>query len=97
MSVAEQVDTHIVFESPPLWNVIFFNDDITPMEFVIYLLTSVFSKEAGDAFELMLAVHETGSAAVYQSTHEVVKTKVEQCNEEIKKFGFPLKITYQEN
>ena len=32
----------------------------------------------------MLAVHESGSAAVYQSTHEVVKTKVEQCNEEIK-------------
>ena len=42
---------------PKKFKVIYHNDDYTPMEFVIYVLQSVFKKNYEDAKNIMLLIH----------------------------------------
>ena len=39
-----------------------FNDDSTPMEFVVHILIAIFNKSQEEATEVMLQVHESGRA-----------------------------------
>lgn len=47
-----------------MFHVILHNDDVTTMEFVVHLLTTVFRKSEPAAQEIMLTVHHKGSATV---------------------------------
>ena len=47
-------------KEPPLYQVILLNDDYTPMEFVVYVLQSVFNHDHQKATEIMMAVHTKG-------------------------------------
>lgn len=48
----------------PLYRVIIHNDDETPMDFVIQLLTSIFQLAAAHAIQVMFTAHHQGSAYV---------------------------------
>ena len=43
-----------------MYAVVMLNDDYTPMEFVIYVLQSVFKKNYEDAKKIMLLIHNEG-------------------------------------
>lgn len=75
---------------PRMWVVILHNDDFTPMEFVIHVLTDLFHKSEDEAEVLMLAVHEEGSARVATYTKEVALTKVKHAMEIAEAYGHPL-------
>jgi ATP-dependent Clp protease adaptor protein ClpS len=45
---------------PSMWNIVFYNDDYTPMDFVEFALKTVFHISALDALALTLAVHTQG-------------------------------------
>ena len=47
-----------------MWNVAFYNDDYTPMEFVEFVLKRVFHISTLDALALTLVVHTKGKAIV---------------------------------
>lgn len=61
-----------------MWKVTLFNDDFTPVDFVIQILLQVFNKSADEAIALTMKVHETGSAIVGTYSKEVAITKVDQ-------------------
>ena len=42
---------------PSMWNVVFYNDDYTPMDFVEFVLKKVFHISTLDALALTLVVH----------------------------------------
>ena len=42
---------------PSMWNIVFYNDDYTPMDFVEFILKAVFHMSTLDALALTLAVH----------------------------------------
>lgn len=63
---------------PPMYKVVLLNDDFTPMDFVVTVIEHIYRKTHEDAVELMLAVHEKGSAIVGVYTREVAETKVDQ-------------------
>lgn len=46
------------------WVVIIYNDDITPVDFVYYVLYSVFGKTEEEAAEIIRCAETDGSAAV---------------------------------
>jgi ATP-dependent Clp protease adaptor protein ClpS len=46
---------------PSMYSVILFNDDFTPMEFVVEVLQRFFSKNLEQATQIMLQVHTKGS------------------------------------
>ena len=48
----------------PLYRVIIHNDDVTPMDFVVNVLTSIFLVLESDAVVIMLKAHYSGMAYV---------------------------------
>ena len=47
-------------KEPPLYQVILLNDDYTPMEFVVYVLQTVFNHTHEQSTKIMMAVHTKG-------------------------------------
>ena len=62
---------------PTMWNIVFYNDDYTSMEFVIFVLTRVFHRSTEDALALTFAVHTQGKGIAGTYTFEVAEQK--QC------------------
>jgi ATP-dependent Clp protease adaptor protein ClpS len=72
--VAEK--TRIRVARPPRFRVVLYNDDYTPMEFVVQLLESVFGKSPAESNQLMLRIHRSGSGVAGVYVLEVAETKV---------------------
>ena len=62
---------------PTMWNVVFYNDDYTPMEFVEFVLKRIFHISTLDALALTLVVHTKGKGIAGTYTFEVAEQK--QC------------------
>lgn len=77
---------------PPECNVIFYNDDYTTMDFVVEVLVSVFCKSAEEARDLMLYIHENGSAVIGKYTYDIAVSRTNLTRSLAKKNGFPLRV-----
>jgi ATP-dependent Clp protease adaptor protein ClpS len=62
---------------PSMWNIVLYNDDYTPMDFVEFVLKTVFHISTLDALALTLAVHTKGKGIAGTYTFEVAEQK--QC------------------
>src|SRR6266403_331702 len=60
---------------PSMWNVVFYNDDYTSIEFVEFVLKTVFHVSTLDALALALAVHTKGKGIAGTYTFEVAEQK----------------------
>ena len=54
----------VVTTEPEKYRVILLNDDVTPMDFVINILVSIFKHSTDTAKDLTLKIHKEGSAIV---------------------------------
>ena len=90
-----QEETNAAVKYPSNWNVIFWNDEVTPMGFVTYILKEVFHQEEADAFDLMLKVHNEGSAIVGCYIKSIAEAKMQVAVAAANKAGYPLKITIE--
>ena len=63
---------------PSMWNIVFYNDDYTSMDFVVFVLTKVFHRSTEDALTLTFAVHTQGKGIAGTYTFEVAEQK--QCD-----------------
>lgn len=79
----------------PRWRVVGLNDDVTPMDYVVILLIDIFHKKPEDAYQLMMEVHETGSATFYFGTREACELKVEQVKNSNESHGQKLGVTME--
>jgi len=52
-----EIDKESETELEPLYRVIIHNDDVTPMDFVVNVLTSIFFLSQPDALEVMYTAH----------------------------------------
>jgi len=80
---------------PSLYNVIFHNDNVTTMEFVIDVLMKIFRKDKSNATKIMYKVHLEGRGIAGRYTYDIAKTKVQQATELARSNGFPLLITME--
>jgi ATP-dependent Clp protease adaptor protein ClpS len=60
---------------PSMWNIVFYNDNYTPMDFVEFVLKAVFHMSTLDALALTLAVHTKGKGIAGTYTFEVAEQK----------------------
>src|ERR1700738_5614643 len=60
---------------PSMWNIVFYNDDYTSMDFVVFALTKVFRRSTEAALALTLAVHTQGKGIAGTYTFEVAEQK----------------------
>lgn len=79
----------------PQYRVLIHNDDVTPMDFVVHVLVSIFRKELQDAFETMLTAHNTGVALVAVMPLEQAELRVDQAHAMARTQKYPLTFTYE--
>lgn len=77
-------------QRPRKYRVILLNDDFTPMEFVVWLLTNVFYMQQPQATQLMLTIHKTGRGVCGVYTHDIARTKCFQVQRLAQEHGHPL-------
>ena len=82
-------------KEPPMYKVIMWNDDYTPMDFVVAVLVRIFEKETHEAEQIMLAVHKAGRGVAGVYTHEVAETKVQKALSVAKEQEFPFRMTIE--
>ncbi|MCX8031174.1 MAG: ATP-dependent Clp protease adapter ClpS [Thermodesulfovibrionales bacterium] len=76
---------------PDLYKVILLNDDYTTMDFVVYILETVFNKKPIEAIQIMLHVHKNGSGLAGIYTKDIAETKINIVHELAQKNEFPLR------
>jgi len=81
---------------PKRYKVILINDDFTPMEFVVHILTVFFNLNEEKATRVMLAVHTKGKGVCGVFAKDVAETKVVQVNEFARENQHPLLCTMEE-
>jgi ATP-dependent Clp protease adaptor protein ClpS len=93
-----QLDEKIVVKvsEPRQWKVILLNDDATPMEFVVALLTSIFKHTEDSARAVMLEVHQTGSGIAGIYSFEIAEAKAVEATNLARGNGYPLQIKLEE-
>ena len=100
MSNKERFDLDVAearpeLKKPSMYEVLLLNDDYTPMDFVVEVLTYFFSMNAEKATHVMLQVHNDGEGVCGVFPHDVAETKVAQVTEFAKKHQHPLKCISQ--
>jgi ATP-dependent Clp protease adaptor protein ClpS len=76
---------------PDRFKVVLFNDDYTPMEFVVSILEQVFKKGPSEATQLMLQIHKAGKGIAGVFVLEVAETKVATVHRMAEERGYPLR------
>jgi ATP-dependent Clp protease adaptor protein ClpS len=74
---------------PQSYKVLLHNDNYTTMEFVVFILETVFKKSLEEATQIMFHVHEYGIG--------VAETKVESVHGLAEQHEYPLQATMEEN
>jgi ATP-dependent Clp protease adaptor protein ClpS len=77
---------------PPLFNVIYVNDNTTTMEFVVETLKTIFDHTDETAMVLTVKIHEAGSAIVGTFPYEIAEQKGVEATLLARNNGFPLQI-----
>ena len=77
-------------KQPLMYKVVIYNDDFTPMEFVVEVLENFFRLNREKATQIMLHVHTRGKGICGTYTKDVAETKVTQVNEYSRKHQHPL-------
>ncbi len=82
---------------PKLYKVVLLNDDFTTMEFVIEVLRVFFSMGQERATQVMLQIHNEGSAVCGVYPKDIAETKVSQVSSFAKQHGHPLRCHTEED
>ena len=82
---------------PDRYKVLLYNDDYTPMEFVVMLLEKVFEKTPSAATQLMLQIHQGGHGVAGVYVLEIAETKVAQVMSIAQQHQHPLLCEMEES
>ncbi len=89
-------ETRRKVEKPRLFKVLLHNDDYTTMDFVVYILRTVFRHSSSEATRIMLQIHQSGVGVAGVYTYEIAEMKVTQVTQLARENEFPLLCTLEE-
>lgn len=75
---------------PRKWKVVLYNDDFTPMDFVVEVLMRFFGHSQERATAIMWQVHNEGKGVCGVYPKEIAETKMMQVNRHSRAHGHPL-------
>ena len=90
ITIDEKIEQVII--EPEKYKVIMLNDNQTPMEWVIEILKRVFKHSQKTAEDIMLSIHNTGSAVVGIYTYEIAEQRAVEATTASRDNGFPLQL-----
>jgi len=82
-------------EEGPLYRVIVHNDDVTPMNFVIDILISIFDLPAANAAYVTYTAHLKGEAYVQSLPKPEAQRRINKAHFAARLMRYPLKFTIQ--
>jgi ATP-dependent Clp protease adaptor protein ClpS len=75
VDIVEQTKINSEIKEPPMFKIIYLNDNVTTMEFVIDSLMNFFDYTADTAVQITQDINEGGSAVVAVLPYEVAEQK----------------------
>jgi ATP-dependent Clp protease adaptor protein ClpS len=82
-------------DKPRMYRVLLHNDNYTTMEFVVFVLVTVFHKDETQAVQVMLNVHNKGVGVAGIYSREVAETKMETVVSMARDAEFPLQCSME--
>jgi ATP-dependent Clp protease adaptor protein ClpS len=79
-------------KEPPLYRVIYINDNTTTMEFVVGSLVEFFDYSVETATQLTVSIHEHGQATVAVLPFEIAEQKGIEVTLSARSLNYPLQI-----
>ena len=93
-SMDVEIDEKIKIKAiePNMYKVVFLNDNATPMDFVIEILTGIFRHSPETARDITMEIHDQGSSVVGIYNFEIAEQKAVEATTLSRSHGFPLQI-----
>jgi len=91
IELIEQTET----EFEPLYRVIIHNDHVTPMDFVVRILTTIFSLSNPKAAEIMMTAHIYGTAYVQTLPKSETEKRINKAYIAADLEGYPLQFSME--
>lgn len=90
--VNSKIKPNLSLKEPPLFKIIYLNDDHTSMEFVISSLIDYFNYNPDTASTITVDIHEKGSAVVAVLPYEIAEQKGIEVTLDARAQGYPLQV-----
>ena len=91
IQIIEETETQL----EPLYRVIIDNDNVTPMDFVVHVLTNYFYLANDKAADIMLTAHVYGSAYVQTLAKSEAEKRIHKAHFEAHNAGYPLHFSME--
>lgn len=87
-----KIKPNLKLQEPPLYKIIYVNDDHTTMDFVVYSLVEYFNYTDDTATNITKDIHDKGSAVVAVLPYEIAEQKGIEVTLDARAKGYPLQI-----
>ena len=87
-----KIKPNVQIAEPPMFKVIYINDNQTSMEFVVGSLIEHFEYTVSTAEKITIDIHEAGSAVVAVLPYEIAEQKGIEITVSARTAGYPLQI-----
>lgn len=96
VTVSDNADVKVKEEDrvayPSMYDVIFLNDDFTPMDFVIHILMSLFNHDEMQAENITHRIHDHGQGVAGSYFLEIAEQKCAEATLMARQNEFPLQV-----
>ena len=89
---ATKIQVNHDVNQPPMFRVIYLNDNLTSAEFVVESLVSVFSYNNDTALQITENIHNEGSAVVAVLPYEIAEQKGVEVTMSARSQNYPLQL-----
>ena len=90
--IKSKIKPNISLREPPLFRIIYINDEHTTMEFVVSSLVEYFDYNPDTASQITKNIHDQGSAIVAVLPYEIAEQKGIEVTLDARAQGFPLQV-----
>jgi len=89
---ASKIKPNLDLQEPPLFKIVYINDEVTTVDFVIDTLVDYFNYNPDTASQITVDIHEQGSAVVAVLPYEIAEQKGIEVTLEARAQGYPLQV-----
>ena len=87
-----KIEPRLNLQEPKRFRVVFINDEITTMDFIIEVLKNIFGYEEEDAHATTMRIHSEGAGVVAVLPYELAEQKGIETTMLARSHGFPLQV-----
>ena len=87
-----KIKPNLSLAEPPMYKIIYMNDNVTTMEFVVSSLIEYFNYTVDTASAITQNIHEEGSAVVAVLPYEIAEQRGIEVTLDARSQGYPLQV-----